>query len=173
MNITINPLSLKSVDSAISRIDAFTKKLKKLDTELPRVLAEYGAEGAQVRFDTAIYDVLLNGAGTIADIRVTAEPIPDGFAVVANGREVCFVEFGAGVHFNGAESYKGTRPAEVKGIGQFGQGKGKQNVWGYYNGFSGNLSLTYGTPASNAMYYTTRDMKRRLSATARRILRGD
>lgn len=174
MRITIDSASAGSLQASLRKLEAYVTKLRKLETELPRVLTEFGAESAQVKFDSAVYDVLLNGAGTIANINVTSQPTGNGFAVVANGREVCFVEFGAGVHFNGAGStYKGQRPTGIDGIGEFGKGHGKQHVWVYESQFSGNKMFTQGTPASNAMYYTANEIRRRVVKEARRILNSD
>lgn len=173
MNLAINPLDPRSIESAIARIEDLSKRIQKLETELPKALAEFGVMEAQVRFDSAAYDILINGAGTIANITVEAVPIDGGYSVVANGKEVCFVEFGAGVFYNGSEPYLATRPPQIKKIGEYGKGRGKRRVWGYYSDFTGNLMLTRGTPASNSMYYTAKEMQRRLTAEARRILHGD
>ena len=172
MIIKINPLSLVSIEKAQAQLEAFKAKLKRLETELPRVLAEYGATVAKANFAKAPYDILLSGAFGHANINVTAEQTDNGWRVLASGREVCFVEFGAGVWYNGGgETYLGTRPNGIVGIGEYGSGHGKQNVWVF--GTGDDKTFTQGTRASNAMYYTAEELKRRIVDEARRILNDD
>lgn len=180
MVLKLNVLDARSIDEAIKKIDKYIEKLKRLETELPKALCEYGAVQAQAKFDYAVYDVYAGsafepevGTGGGTDIEVHAEPIDNGYAVIANGEKVCFVEFGAGVFYNGGgESYKGTRPEEIAGIGEYGLGKGKKNSW-YFTDEFGVVHKTHGTPASNAMYFTSQDMREKVEEIARRILNDD
>ena len=80
------------------------------------------------------------------------------------------IEFGAGVYFNGPEPYPEPRPAGVSRIGEYGQGKGKQNTWGYYDD-GGNLILTHGTPAAMPMYHAERTMEQEIKRIAREVFR--
>lgn len=168
--IQINALSLTSIEKAIADIEAFKKKLKRLEEELPKVLAEFGKDFAQAEYNNAWYDVLWDGEPTSANISVTTEPVEHGFRVRADGAEVCFVEFGAGVFFEKAGLvYKGERPPEIDGIGEYGYGLGKNDLWSFEDSKK-NRQVTYGTPPSNTMYYTGEEIRRRVEETARRIL---
>lgn len=160
------------LQDAIKRLNEYRGKVARLKEELPKVLATYGMVGASTRFNDASYDILVNGTPTETNIFVTAEPTENGYRVVANGREVCFVEFGAGVFYNGGESYLGTRPAGVVGIGEYGKGYGKRRAWGFKNE-ADELVLTRGTPAQNCMYYTAQEIRGRIAETARSILNGN
>lgn len=172
MTITINPFSLTSIEKAQAQLEKFKTKVKRLETELPKALAELGATVAKANFASAPYDILLSGSWSVPNISVTAEPMENGWRVLASGAEVCFVEFGAGVWFNGGgETYLGKRPDGVVGIGEYGSGHGKQDVWVFGSGE--NKTFTNGTPASNAMYYTAEEMKRLVVEEARRILNDD
>lgn len=180
MKLALNIMSLSSVERFAEALNAYKAKLQRLATELPRVLAEYGAEQARVRFSTAAYDILaVSGTDDIgkigssgADVTVTTEPIENGYRINANGREVAFIEFGAGVWFNGEEGYYGERPAGIVGIGEYGKGYGSRPVWAF-KGENGEWVKTHGTPASNALYFTARDIEDMIAETARGILNGD
>lgn len=124
-------------------------------------LAEYGAEEARVRFAGAQYD------GT-NDTRVTVEPVPNGYKIIASGGSVFFIEFGAGVYYNGSEPYPEPRPAGIVGIGEYGKGKGKQNAWGFYDD-SGDLVVTRGNPAAMPMYHASRVMFQDVERIAREV----
>lgn len=173
MKITINAFSLSSVKDAVLHLRKYAAKLKRLEEELPKALAEYGRDDAQVRFDNAAYDIvaLVPGlyqpfAGYHPSIKVTAEPSERGWKVIAEGQEVCFVEFGAGICYNGDDSYLGERPPGIVGIGEYGEGRGKQPQWLYGN----PAEWTHGTPASNALYFTAMDIEDIIEETARKIL---
>lgn len=171
--ITINALSMTSIYDALFNLEQFRKRLERLVNELPQALATYGMIGASVRFAEAPRDILLSGSWSYPNIMVTAEPFTgeekSGWRVLANGEEVCFVEFGAGVYYNGGNaSYLGRRPKGIVGIGRYGKGQGKQDVWVFKK--NGEKFFTQGTPASNALYYTGQEIRRRIEEEARRIL---
>lgn len=169
MKVKINALSMTSVYDALFDLEKFRKKLDKLATELPKALAAYGMVGASTRFEAGTYNILLSGSWSTPNIWVSAEPIENGWRIVANGKEVCFVEFGAGVYYNGGNSsYLGRRPKGIVGIGKFGKGHGKQDVWVFTEG--NDTIFTQGTPANNALYYTGQEIRRRIEEEARRIL---
>ena len=172
MNISVNVLNPKSIQNAVDKLRAYAAKLRKLEEELPKALCDIGKVTAKANFDSAPYDILLSGGWSNANIFVDAVQTDEGWSVTANGEEVCFIEFGAGVWYNGAESYQGTRPDGVVGIGEYGKGQGKRNVWAFINK-AGEKTFTQGTPASNAMYYASQEMRRRIVDEARRLLTND
>ena len=103
-------------------------------------------------------------------IDVTVKAEGDGYAVLAQGEQVAFVEFGAGVFYNGTESYLGTRPPEIVGIGEFGDHKGRQNVWGFYDE-NHNLVLTRGNPPANAMYFGLEAVEKKVKEIAEAVFK--
>lgn len=180
MNVDVNVLSVISVEHAIDDLNRFINKINRLEEELPKALAEYGVTIAQMRYDYAAYDVFVH-SGTDPyespmqaehpDIKVTMESDGNTATVIARGEKVLFVEFGAGVFYNGEEGYLGERPEGVVGIGEYGHGLGKRPVWGFTD--DDGHHVTHGTPASNAMYFTTRDVIEQIEEVARRILNND
>ena len=173
MKINVDVLSKHSIGNALTAINSYEAKLKRLKEELPKALAEYGMNAATVRFSSSVYDILLSGSWSTPNILVSVEQTENGWAVVANGKEVCFIEFGAGVYYNGGNSsYLGNRPAKVVGIGEYGKGKGKRDMWVFYDN-SGDKTFTHGTPANNALYFTAQDMRSKIAETARSILNGN
>lgn len=86
------------------------------------------------------------------------------------GQDVLFVEFGSGVHYNGEA---GTSP-HPKGkefgytIGSYGQGKGKQNTWGYYDD-GGDLILTHGTEATMPVYRASVEIMQNIRKIAKEV----
>lgn len=153
-------LGASSIDKAIKELKTYQAWVKQKTVELTERLATIGAMEATIRFSRAYYD----GEN---DASVSVEPIPNGWKIVASGKDVCFLEFGAGVYFNGSEQYP-DRPAEISKIGEYGQGKGKQDTWGFYDS-GGDLVLTHGTPAAMPMLHASRVMEQEVLRIAQEV----
>lgn len=87
------------------------------------------------------------------DVTVTVEKRENGYALVSQGEEVAFLEYGAGVHYNSPDPYP-KRPEGIKGIGEYGKGAGKNDSWYYDKG-----KVTHGNPATLAMWKSAEAME--------------
>ena len=134
-------------------------------------MAEIGVREASVIFLSAQYD-------GVNDSDVSAENTENGWKIIANGKAVCFIEFGAGVYHNSTEPYPLPRPAGVVKIGEYGKGQGKKQGWAYYGepgssgkyiGGDGNLIFTRGNPAAMPMYYAGEEIKNKVLSIAREV----
>lgn len=159
MKITLD-LSEKSVTNAIRQLAKYRRELESKTRLLAEGLAMIGVKEASIRFATAMYD------GT-NDVEVGLERIKDGWAIVAKGQAVCFLEFGAGVYYNTVEPYPNPRPDGVVGIGEYGE-NGKRTTWVYYDE-AGNKVFTHGNPAVMGMWYATEEMRRSILDVAREV----
>lgn len=158
-------LSTKSINTAVKELRTYKSWVSRKTRELSRRLAEIGAAEAIVRFAGAQYD------GT-NDSTVSVDPIANGFKIVASGGSVFFIEFGAGVYYNGSEPYPEPRPDGIVGIGEYGQGKGQRKAWGFYDA-AGELVVTHGTPAAMPMYQASKKMREQILAMAREVFSHD
>lgn len=154
-------LSESSINKAINDLKAYQKWVDAKTKLLLEKLAMIGAKEASVRFTTAIYD-------GVNDVSVTVSPTTNGWVISAKGQAVAFIEFGSGVYHNPVEPYPEPRPEGIVGIGEYGQGKGKQKAWGFY-GESGNLVITHGNPAAMPMYYSVEKMQREVLRIAKEV----
>lgn len=154
-------LNTKSIDAAIRQVEKYKRWVDSKTQELVKRLAEVGLEEARVRFSGAEY----SGEN---DAEVTVEPIADGFKIVATGQAVFFIEFGAGVYYNGTEPYPEPRPKGISNIGEYGDGKGKRKAWGFYDE-SGELVITHGTPAAMPMLHASRTMQQEVERIAKEV----
>lgn len=154
-------LNTKSIDAAIRKVEKYKRWVDSKTQELIKRLAEVGLEEARVRFSGAEY----SGEN---DAEVTVEPIADGFKIVATGQAVFFIEFGAGVYYNGTEPYPEPRPKGISNIGEYGDGKGKRKAWGFYDE-SGELVITHGTPAAMPMLHASRTMQQEVERIAKEV----
>lgn len=90
--------------------------------------------------------------------------------LVLEGAEVLFIEFGAGVHYNGSVGSSPHPLGAQNGflIGTYGMGNGSRRVWGYY-AESGELVLTRGTKATMPMYMADQEIIRNVVRIAREV----
>lgn len=143
MKIRINPFDKSSIDAAVKMVRQYKKDFEAKEQEFARRLAEIGVSVAETGFALADYD----GDN---DVVVSMVRQGDGYAVVAAGTTVGFIEFGTGVKYPewDASGMEYTPPAH----GTYGKGQGK-NPHGWY--FSRNLGAraihTYGNQPAEAM----------------------
>ena len=154
-------LSSDSIKTAIAELKAYRDSLDAKMNELLEKLAYIGGKEASVRFTTAIYD-------GVNDSSVSVEPISDGYCIKAEGKAVCFIEFGAGVYHNPGEPYPNPRPVGVVGIGEYGEGRGKRQAWGFRDE-SGELVITHGNPAAMPMWYASEEMRNAILKTFKEV----
>ena len=148
-------LSEESINQAIKQLEQYKKDIHNKTELLRQKVVEMLAEEIQQGFNGAIVDDII-GSPKQADVRVSIDNKGDITLVIADGEDAVWVEFGAGVYYNGtAGSSPHPKGAEMGfTIGDFGKGNGKKRTWGYYDE-DGNLNVTHGTlalmPMSRAM----------------------
>ena len=145
-------LSESSIDAAIRELDAYKRSVQqKAETLGVRVAQRIRDEAAQ-DFSTAIVSDLLGQDPQYAKVQVTIQPQPGNITlVIAAGPDAIFVEFGAGVFYNGPAGSSPHPRGEELGltIGSYGKGHGKRDVWGFFT--EDGLVLTHGAPAKMPM----------------------
>ena len=154
-------LSPQSIEQAVNELKAYKNEFLEKEKRLLEGLAKIGLKEASVRFTTAMYD------GT-NDVAVHLDETNKGYAIVAEGKAVAFIEFGAGVYHNGTEPYPNPRPTGVVGIGEYGKGYGKRKAWGYLDE-NQELVITRGNPAAMPMWYASEEIKNAVLKVAREV----
>lgn len=166
-------LSDAGLRDAERQIQEYKATLNKKAQEFAKALAQKGIDVATVRFANAQY------AGD-NDVTVEHDPVqtPNGFAIVAHGKAVAFIEFGTGVMHS---TYGGELPDGVGEHGTYGKGNGRHKRW-YYYGESGNagtpvkqvdgkgqLNYTSGNEPAMAMWGAVEEMASQVEATWREV----
>ena len=154
-------LDEQDINRAIKELERYKQEFLKKEKRVIEGLAEIGLREASVRFTTAMYD------GT-NDVSVRLDTSNNGYVIVAEGQAVAFIEFGAGVYHNTSEPYPNPRPNGIVGIGEYGQGKGKQKAWGYKNE-NDELVITRGNPAAMPMWYASEEIKNSVMKVVREV----
>lgn len=166
-------LSDAGLRDAERQIQEYKTTLNQKAQEFARALAQKGIEVATIRFANAQY------AGD-NDVTVERDPVQtsNGFAIVAYGKAVAFIEFGTGVSHS---AYGGELPDGVGEHGTYGKGNGQHKRW-YYYGESGNagtpvkqadgkgqLNYTSGNEPAMAMWGAVEEMASQVEATWREV----
>ena len=154
-------LSQDEIERAIRKLKHYRKTFLDKEKRLIEGLAEIGLKEASVRFTTAMYD------GT-NDVSVRLDTTANGYVIVAEGKAVAFIEFGAGVYHNGSEPYPNPRPSGIVGIGEYGKGYGKRKAWGYLDE-NNELVITRGNPAAMPMWYASEEIKNSVLKVVREV----
>ena len=154
-------LSASGINDAIKELNAYRKSIEAKKDELLEKLGEIGVQEASIRFTTAMYD-------GVNDSSVTLESTADGYAIVAEGTAVAFIEFGSGVYHNPGEPYPNARPDGIVGIGEYGKGYGKRQAWGFRDD-TGEVVITHGNPAAMPMWYASEEMRSEIKRIAKEV----
>ena len=150
-------LSSASIEKLQDYLTAYSKDLENKARLLAERLATIGATVAQMNFNRAFY------IGD-NDVEVTVEETKDGFRINADGKAVCFIEFGTGV---GATHPQGTEFGFVPG--SWSKDHAQQFIKNGYWIIDGQK--IYGTSPSEGMYFAAQDMRNKILAVAKEVFR--
>ena len=167
-------LSTDSIGKAILELNAYRAGLKAKADELRDLIAETIRWTAADGFSTALADDIIRGGTPVySNVSVSVSTSGDVTVVMADGEHAIFIEFGAGVWYNGS---KGQSPNPLNDqnhlgftIGEYGKGYGKKNAWGLPGSTSTNPIISRGTPAAMPMYHGVQDAVANLVSLARQV----
>lgn len=169
--ITFDVLDPASIDNAISELEAYTRWFTERCEILRQRVAERIGWNARQGFLTARgNDIIVNEESFVVDNTVTVTVTHNGTVsvVLASGPEAVFIEFGAGVFYNGAPG-DSPHPWGIENgytIGSYGKHKGVRNAWNIAKGV-----VTRGTPADMPMYRGAEEAIRALDVIVRDVFR--
>lgn len=162
-HIYIDPYDPASYDAAIKEIKAYKRWVHEKSIELCKRLAEIGLSVAQ------IYFIPSNGNN---DVSLSVEPLNNGYLLKANGEDVCFMEFGAGVTAGlGYDTSQITPPVDIKPDswsaahnGQFHRTGGYPHGYWFYQG-----QLYNSIVPQMGMYHAVREITQRIEQVASEV----
>lgn len=155
ISFTLDP---NSIDKAIREIQQYKAEIVRKTELLRERVATLIAWKAAQGFSSSIVTDLINGEMRNGSVDVQVDERGGISVIIAIGDDAAFIEFGAGVYYNGSVgSSPHPKGAELgMTIGSYGKGHGAKNVWGFYE--DGELKLTHGTPASMPMYNAMKEV---------------
>ena len=164
LDLTIDLFDEQSIQSAAAALIAYADGLSAKADEIVAELGKNAKHDAEMGWQSVTYD------NEPIQAIVEQKPVMNGTEISVTGEQVPFVEFGAGVYYNGADSYPGIRPQGVAGIGQYGEGYGKRKAWGYRT-ITGQVIITHGVAANPIMYKALQSARQAAQETAKGVMK--
>lgn len=161
------PLTRAGIKNLVDSVKDYQRWIERKTAELAERLTQYGMGYAQIEFSGAIYD----GERENIDVSVRRKRGKNRYAVVAKGKEILFIEFGAGVKYG----YGHPQAAEYgMGPGTWPKGKGHWNdPNGWYIPPEKGGGHTYGNPPNMSMYRTAKELHDALERIAIDVFSGN
>lgn len=160
-------LSQKSIQNAINELKAYQKNIRNKNEIFIQRLCELGIPVIDQNIAIAQGDsdknrntyIKINSFGDYAEAHL-----------ICQGTDLLFIEFGAGIHYNGAAGSSPHPKGEELGytIGSYGQGKGKNDSWTYFSD-SGEWVRSYGTEATMPMYKASVEIIQNIRRIAKEV----
>lgn len=152
-------LSVGSIKNLQKQLKDYQNSLNRKCELLVKKLAEAGIPVVDENMAKAAFTVDEKGIQSGADPQHYTQVKINTFGsyaradLICEGNSLLFIEFGAGVYYNGAVGSSPHPKGDEFGyvIGSYGKGHGVQKIWGYYAD-SGELILTHGVEATMPMY---------------------
>ena len=161
-------LSPKSVNKAIKELEKYQNGLMgKLDMLMER-LADIGIKEIRQN-DSPPGDSAPGQVYPMVSISNDVARVD----IIYEGTQVLFIEFGAGVHYNGqAGGSPHPKGAEFGyTIGSYGKGYGANDFWQYMDK-SGNMAISHGTQAGMPVYKASQKLRQDLVTIAQGVFGG-
>lgn len=167
--IPIN-LSRKSIQKAIDELNQYRDDLYRKNDEFVKRLAELGIPIIDQNISSAAGDsdkshntyIKLNSFGDYSQA-----------VLITEGIDILFIEFGAGVFYNGSAGSSPHPKGEEFGytIGSYGKGHGKNDFWFYYAD-SGESVMSHGTESTMPVYKASVEIMRNIRKIAQDVFGG-
>lgn len=162
-------LSTSSIKDAIRQLEEHKRELSFKTMLFVQRLGEVGLRTVeahkQSRGDSDFNDLEAHvELERISDMSVKAK-------LILHGKDVAFIEFGAGVHYNGTGGSSPNPYGQSLGmiIGSYGKGYGLDDSWIYYDEESGRFKTSYGTEAAMPMYLADVEIRRQFIEVAKEV----
>lgn len=143
-------LSSESIREAIHKIEEYKEELKFKSSVFVQRLAEEGLKVIEAN-KYSEGDADFNGLHSY--VWVDESGSTTKATLVLAGKDVAFIEFGAGVHYNGNGGSSPHPQGQKLGmtIGSYGKGHGLEDSWVYYDSEQARFRVSYGTRAAMPM----------------------
>ena len=156
LNLKIK-LSTSSINEAIRQLKAYKQEISLKTSIFVQRLAEIGIKTIDnhkySRGDSNFND--LNTYVWLEESDTKAKA-----TLVLAGKDVAFIEFGAGVSYNGEGGTSPNPYGQSLGmiIGSYGKGHGLEDYWFYFDEDKQKWVMSKGTEAAMPMYYADREI---------------
>lgn len=159
-------LSTQSVEDAIRQLEEYKVSLRFKVSLFVQKLAELGIQ-------TIESNKYSYGDSDFNDLRsyVWLDEMGDTVkaTLILSGKDVAFIEFGAGVHYNGGGSPNPLGQQLGMTIGSYGLGNGLNDSWVYHDDETNQFVTSYGTKAAMPMYQADQEIRNNFLSVAKEV----
>lgn len=163
-------MSSKSIQNAIKEIEAYKRQFIDRNELFVRRLAELGIPVIDQNIAAAQGDseknhntyIKVNSFGSYSEAKLVVE-----------GSDLLYIEFGAGIRYNGSAGTSPHPKGEEFGytIGSYGKGQGKNDFWFYYAD-TGETVMSHGTEATMPVFRASQEIIQNIRRIAREVFRS-
>lgn len=163
-------LSEKSIRNAINEIEVYKRQFIERNEVFVRRLAELGIPVIDQNIAAAQGDsdkshntyIKINSFGSYSEAKLVVE-----------GKSILFIEFGAGIRYNGSSGTSPHPKGEEFGytIGSYGKGQGSKDFWFYYAD-TGESVMSHGTEATMPVFRASQEIIQNIRRIEREVF-GD
>lgn len=163
-------ISSRSIQSAIDELGRYKDDIKRKNEEFVRKLCEIGIPIIDQNISSAKGD---SDKSHNTYIKMNSFGDYSKGTLVCEGRDLLFIEFGAGVHYNGSAGSSPHPKGQELGytIGSYGKGHGKEDYWFYYAD-SGESVKSHGTEATMPVYKASVEIIQNIRKVAKEVFGG-
>lgn len=163
-------LSKKSLEKTINQLKQYQKEFEDKNEEFVRRLADLGLPIIEDNISMAQGD---SDKQHHTYIKLTSLKGYSEARVVVEGKDLLFIEFGAGVHYNVPAGSSPHPKGEEFGytIGSYGKGLGENDSW-WYTDSTGVSRQSQGTQATMPLYKASTEMRLKIRKIAKEVFGG-
>ena len=165
--IRIDLSSRSSVNNAISELNNVKKEWQRKTNLCSEMIAAALADEIQKNLDAIPFTDDVKDVKTHQQVyrNTTASAYAVGNRVYIKGREIAFIEFGAGIYHNaGTDNPLSDAVSFDTAIGSYGKGKGNNKYW-----FIAHNLISCGTPAYMPIYNAIEAIKPQIPTLVRQV----
>lgn len=164
-------LSVSSVENAIKQIEEYKQSLIIKTRQIIEELGKIGIQTIDQRMANVQGD---SNPNHYAFVKVNSFGAFSRATIILQGQDIAFIEFGSGIHYNGAAGSSPHQKGQQMGytIGSYGKGQGKNDSWVYFNEEHGRYETSYGTKAAMPMYNAEVEIMKGVKSVAKKVFGG-
>lgn len=165
-------LSADGINLLISDLEAYKKRLLAKTEQLLKELAKRGIKTAKERIQGTIGDSDKNVKVEVSDITYAGNNVI--MTISASGEDILFIEFGAGIFYNGGEVDKSPHPwGEEMGyvIGRYPKGRKGYSLGRFMSWKTPSGETSMGTKASMPMLGAMETIYAELNDACRKVFK--
>lgn len=163
-------LNKDSIGMVIRYLELFSLNIPAKCREFVQKLGDVGVRTVNIEFGGTQADPDYDTSHTTTLQVTSLDGLAEGRLVVS-GEQVVFIEFGAGIYYNGAAGSSPHPLGKRFGylIGEYGKHYGRRRAWYYQDSVTGEWIKTHGVRAQMPVWKATQEMIAQIGSVAKEV----